>query len=148
MSRNCPKNQTASSKKKGKPPGMHSHAVDIPTTSSSRDALYESTTVLETLQVRAMRFDYLGRVEEGGEPIQSFENLTDSGDSFELISEPNSQNEIDSAPGDAPSRPIGDLYAFCAEFMLQAAQPDPGDLQVPDKVFNAKWFLCVPDFVD
>jgi hypothetical protein len=80
---------------------------------------------------------------EGGEPLQSFENFADSGDEYELISEPNSHNENDSVLEDTPSRPIGDLYALHAALMLQAAQPYLGDHSTynPDEPFDDQRFL-------
>ena len=132
LSRNCPKTNNVPSKKKGKPPGFSAHAAHIPNeSSSSRDALYESTQVLETLHIGAIQLQFNG-VEEGGEPLQNLTstiteppNNSPSESEFETLSDTSSWSEI-SRP-DHPPRPAGDLYAFYAALMLQAAQPYPGD---------------------
>ncbi|KAJ7465210.1 hypothetical protein FB451DRAFT_1488751 [Mycena latifolia] len=135
LARNCPKNNTVPSKKKGKPPGFSTHAMRLQSGSTSRDALYESTEVLETLHVGAI----LSGV-EGGESIQILETFSDSDGSYELISESNSDSDSeDSQPQESPC-PIGDLYVFYTAMMLQAAQPYPGDLKPcgPEEGFNKK----------
>ncbi|KAJ7192771.1 hypothetical protein C8J57DRAFT_1265102 [Mycena rebaudengoi] len=109
LARNCPKKNTVPSKNKGKPPGFNSHAVHIPHASTSRDALYESTEVLDTFYVGAMHFGDISGVDEGGEPLQTFGG---SESEFELDSDHSSQHDVDSADGDAPSCAIGDLAGF------------------------------------
>jgi hypothetical protein len=125
MARNCPKKRIVPSKKKGKPPGLQANAVQmsIPSGSSSRDALHESTQgVLETF---ALRFNSSG-VQEGGEPLQAF---SDSENDFDLISDVSSDLGVESV---GENTPIGDIYAMHVELMLQNAQPYPGDNLLPD----------------
>jgi hypothetical protein len=88
-----------------------------------------------------MRLDEVGGDEEGGEPLQYFRDSVNS-DEFEIVSEPGSNNE-DSETDYAPARPVGDIYAFYAGMMLQAAQPYPGDPQPcgTDDCFNETRFL-------
>ncbi|KAJ7648829.1 hypothetical protein B0H17DRAFT_1215537 [Mycena rosella] len=146
--------------KKGKPPGLSTHAVRLQSGSASRDALFESTAVLETLHVGAMQFDLSG-VEKGGEPIQTLD-FSDP-ESFDLISELQSVISDDSEPKGTPLKkrkpgcadptcwcmkgggikPIGDIYTFNAALMLQAAQPYPGDASPcePDDAFKEERFL-------
>ena len=83
------------SKKKGRPPGIQAHAAHIRTDSSSRDALFESTEVLDTFLVGTVRFGDLGGVEEGGEPSQTFEKTSDSEESFDKISDSVTRNVQD-----------------------------------------------------
>ncbi|KAJ7699210.1 hypothetical protein B0H17DRAFT_1196303 [Mycena rosella] len=168
LPRNCPKNNSGPSKKKGKPPGMSTHAVRLQLGSTSRDALHESTTVLETMHVGAIHFDFDG-VEEGGEPIKTLPSDSESlNKSFELVSELESVESIDSEPTnpspkkrqptcDKPGywcleggdlEPIGDIYAFHATLMLQSAQPYPGDASPcnPEEGFNEQQFLLYSVF--
>jgi hypothetical protein len=65
------------------------------TASSFRDALYESTEVLETMHVGAVQFVSLGRVEEGGEQEQELQSFDSTAD-FEFISDKISLCETDS----------------------------------------------------
>ncbi|KAJ6551483.1 hypothetical protein B0H19DRAFT_1296911 [Mycena capillaripes] len=147
LSRNCPKKQNVPSKKKGKPPGFSAYAVYIPTASSSCDVLHESTTVLESMHVGAIRFGDLGRVEEGGEPLETFVEFSEPSSDFELIS------NVSGTDSDAPSEPvvdsdksmsdIWDLYTFYTALALQAAQPYPEDVNPcgEDENFKEKHFL-------
>ncbi|KAJ7681487.1 hypothetical protein B0H17DRAFT_1205763 [Mycena rosella] len=154
--RNCEKNNSVTSKKKGKPPGLSTHVVRL----QSGSALVESTAVLETLHIGVMQFD-LSRVEEGGEPIQTLD-FSDP-ESFELISELQSVISDDSEPKESPLKKrkpgcadptcwcmeggdvksIGNIYAFKAALMLQAVQPYPGDASPcePDDAFEEERFL-------
>ncbi|KAJ6562647.1 hypothetical protein B0H19DRAFT_1260213 [Mycena capillaripes] len=139
LSRNCPKKQTIPSKNKGKPPGISAHTAYIPTASSSRNALRESTTVLESMHVGPIRFGDLSGVEEGGEPLETFVNFSESSESdesFDLVSDQNSICEASPLPSKVDSsetpRRIGDLHAMIAALALQAAQPYPGDEAICD----------------
>ncbi|KAJ6545721.1 hypothetical protein B0H19DRAFT_894430, partial [Mycena capillaripes] len=125
LARNCPKNQTVPSKKKGKPPGMAAHAVHIPTASSSRDALRESTQVLEAF---ALRFGDLSEVEEGGEPLQTFDT---SEHDFELVSGVDSQSENEPSCPPERSHRLGDVLGKTVAALLEFFQPYPGDERVP-----------------
>ncbi|KAF8172626.1 hypothetical protein K438DRAFT_1611694, partial [Mycena galopus ATCC 62051] len=129
LARNCSKTRAAPSKTKNRPPGLHVHFAEMGMQGySSRDALNESTEVLETFQVGAVRFGNLHGVEEGGEPLQTFaDSSVDSETEFDLVSEISSTNEINSVP----ERPIGDIYAMYTELMLQNAQPYPEIGDVP-----------------
>lgn len=51
LARNCPKNNSVNSKKKGRVLVIATHAVRVQSGSAARDALYESMEVLETLHV-------------------------------------------------------------------------------------------------
>ncbi|KAJ7499920.1 hypothetical protein FB451DRAFT_1016643, partial [Mycena latifolia] len=89
------------SKQKGKPPGFGAHGIDIPI----QAALYETTEVLETLQVGSAAIGI--EVDEG---------------------EGTTNINFDSLPSELmPSQLIGDLLAKYAEVVLQMAQPFPGD---------------------
>jgi hypothetical protein len=127
-----------SSKKKGKPLGISTHLAEIPTASSSRNALYESTEVLDTMFVGAMCFA-LDTVEEGGvpEPLQ-----TSLDNNFETLSQQSSE-DFDLPSENVPNNPIGDLYAFYLELMVQGAQPYPGDpnWHTSEECFDEKRFL-------
>ncbi|KAJ7674411.1 hypothetical protein B0H17DRAFT_852020, partial [Mycena rosella] len=105
LARNCPKNNTVPSKKKGKPPGFSTHAVRLQSGSTSCDALYESMEVLETLHVGAI----LAGVEEGGESIPILETFSNSNESFDLISELCSNPDREDSP---EPHVIGDFPEF------------------------------------
>ncbi|KAJ6459700.1 hypothetical protein C8R47DRAFT_1226521 [Mycena vitilis] len=74
LARNCPNVHTISSEKKGQPPGISTHAANIVTSSASRDALWESTEVLESMHIGAARLgNFAFEVAEGGEePLETF----------------------------------------------------------------------------
>ncbi|KAF7327530.1 Gag-pol polyprotein [Mycena kentingensis (nom. inval.)] len=110
------------SKRKGKPPGMSTNAVHV---GSSRDALLESTTVLETMHVGAVG---LGPLESGS---------TNSGTILECLSNATSEFSILEA-ADAPAQPdvyvpkaVGDLFALVASRILEAVDYFPGDESLP-----------------
>ncbi|KAJ6608177.1 hypothetical protein B0H10DRAFT_1955639 [Mycena sp. CBHHK59/15] len=138
--------QAAVARGRHTPSTSSTHAVRLGSGSASRDALYESTTVLETMHVGSV-MPNLGRVEEGGVPTLETLGYSDS-ESFDLISEAlsvisgSSEERSDSNHPEGPcgklldecphcwkhaSKPIGDLHAFLAAAMLHAAQPFPGD---------------------
>ncbi|KAF8131294.1 hypothetical protein K438DRAFT_1999045 [Mycena galopus ATCC 62051] len=147
LARNCSKTRAAPSKMKNRPPGLHVHFAEMGMQgSSSHDALNESTEVLETFQVGAVRFGNLHGVEEGGEPLQTFvDSSVDSETEFDLVSEISSTNEINSVP----ERPIGDIYAMYTELMLQSAQPYPGDERFvsPEECWSERrfWMYRISD---
>jgi hypothetical protein len=88
--------------------------------------------------VGSMRFA-LDTVEEGGVP----EPLQTSYNDFETLSQQSSE-EFDLPSENAPNNPIGDLYAFYLELMLQGAQPYPGDpkSRTSEECFEEKRFLA------
>src|SRR6201996_8061559 len=51
LARNCPRTRTVPSKTRGKPPGISVSSAELPTASTSRQALRESTEVLESWDV-------------------------------------------------------------------------------------------------
>ncbi|KAJ7690538.1 hypothetical protein B0H17DRAFT_904559, partial [Mycena rosella] len=134
LARNCPKNHNVPSKKKGKPPGFATHSVRFESPAASRDALYESTEVLETMHVGGISFALDGVV-EGGVPFTK--SLDDSEESYELIAESSSPWPGEpEAPARLPGIPprahrLGDVLGNTIAALLNFFQPFPGDEQVP-----------------
>ncbi|KAJ6591968.1 hypothetical protein B0H10DRAFT_2233089 [Mycena sp. CBHHK59/15] len=71
LARNCPELTVVVSKQKGKPPGIAAHGVEF-VEPSTPDALYESTEVLDTLDVGASSFLGAGMIVEEGEGTRNF----------------------------------------------------------------------------
>jgi hypothetical protein len=72
LARNCPELTVVVSKQKGKPPGFAAHGVEF-VEPSTPDALYESTEVLDTLDVGATSFLGAGMIVEEGEGTRNFD---------------------------------------------------------------------------
>ncbi|KAJ7108630.1 hypothetical protein C8R44DRAFT_636353, partial [Mycena epipterygia] len=124
LARNCPKVNNASSKKKGKPPGFAAHGVRF----STRDALNESTTVLESMPVNSARFKLSG-ADEAGEPLQTLS------DAYLSLNELTSGYDgmTDSEPEFTPCEPgheayrLRDVLGNTVAVLLDFFQPYPGD---------------------
>ncbi|KAJ6632422.1 hypothetical protein B0H10DRAFT_2206781 [Mycena sp. CBHHK59/15] len=122
LARNCPKVNNASLKKKGKPPGFAAHGVRF-SMRDSRDALNESTTVLESMHVNSARFKLSG-ADEGGEPLQTFSDAHLSLNGLNSDSSSYDLGDItDSEPEYIPCEP-GHEYPCCAARLKAAPSPD------------------------
>jgi hypothetical protein len=55
LARNCPKTMNVKSNQKGKPPGFGAHGVHL---GAVKSVLYNTTEVLDTLPITAMKFGY------------------------------------------------------------------------------------------
>ncbi|KAJ7697359.1 hypothetical protein B0H17DRAFT_928432 [Mycena rosella] len=143
LARNCPKGHNVPSKKKGKPPGFSTHAVHVQSGSVSRDALYESTEVLETMHVGAVRFcdsvfesssdeSYLEVSNVDNLSMPDVKSLSNSSDGRSHASMPDLQSECEPRePGLPRSRQLGDVLGNTAAALLDFFQPYPGDERVP-----------------
>jgi hypothetical protein len=69
---NCPELTVVVSKQKGKPPGFAAHGVEF-VEPFTPDALYESTEVLDTLDIGAISFLGAGIIVEEGEGTRKFD---------------------------------------------------------------------------
>ncbi|KAJ7701564.1 hypothetical protein B0H17DRAFT_924280, partial [Mycena rosella] len=134
LSRNCPKNQSVPSNRKGKPPGFATHAVHFGN-SSARDALSEKSDS-EPPSLRSVSDssdsgsdsddDNPPGLVRPGEADETFEDRL----SFwaRATEEYNQASQIQDSPR---SRRLGDVLGNTVAALLEFFQPYPGDHLVP-----------------
>ncbi|KAJ7104743.1 hypothetical protein C8R44DRAFT_555998, partial [Mycena epipterygia] len=126
MSRNCPKKNSVPSKKKGRPPGFTTHAVRMATSSSSRDALLESTEPpsLQSVSRSSDSDSDSSDLVFPGDPSETVD------DRFKLLERAAKDLEGQRREVASRSRRLGDVLGNTVAALLDFFQPYPGDEQI------------------